>query len=145
MTWLLDTNTCIYLLTGNQPDYQHNILARLDTLPRNERPLISSVVLSELQYGVRKSRWRKANQALLDEFLLDFDVNDYGASAAIFYGELRISLEKRGQPIGPMDMMIGPMDMMIAAHALALDATLVTHNTREFARVKSLRLVDWTG
>ena len=138
MAWLLDTNTCIYLLTGNQPDYQHNILARLDTLPRNERPLISSVVLSELQYGVRKSRWRKANQALLDEFLLDFDVSDYGASAAVFYGERRTSLEKRGQPIGPMDM-------MIAAHALALDATLVTHNTREFARVKGLRLEDWTG
>jgi len=138
MAWLLDTNTCIYLLTGNQPDYQRNILARLDALPRNERPLISSVVLSELQYGVRKSRWRKANQALLDEFLLDFDMSDYGAGAAVFYGELRTGLEKRGQPIGPMDM-------MIAAHALALDATLVTHNTREFARVKGLRLEDWTG
>ncbi|MCL5060874.1 MAG: type II toxin-antitoxin system VapC family toxin [Candidatus Thermoplasmatota archaeon] len=138
MVWLLDTNTCIYLLTGKHPDYQRNILARLDALPRNERPVISSVVLSELQYGVRKSRWRKANQALLDEFLLDFNVSDYSASAAIFYGELRTDLEKRGQPIGPMDM-------MIAAHALALDATLVTHNTREFARVKGLRLEDWAG
>ena len=137
MAWLLDTNTCIYLLTGNQPDYQRNILARLDALPRNERPLISSVVVSELQYGVRKSRWRKTNQALLDEFLLDFDVSDYGANAAVFYGELCTGLEKRGRPIGPMDM-------MIAAHALALDATLVTHNTREFARVKGLRLEDWT-
>ncbi len=138
MVYLLDTNTCIYLLTGNQPDYQRNILARLDTLPRNERPVISTVVLSELQYGVRKSRWRKANQTLLDEFLLDFDVNDYGASAAVFYGELRTDLEKRGQPIGSMDM-------MIAAHALSLDATLVTHNTREFRRVKGLRLEDWAG
>jgi tRNA(fMet)-specific endonuclease VapC len=137
MTWLLDTNTCIYLLTGNQLDFQRNILAKLDALPRNERPLISSVVLSELHYGVRKSRWRKTNQALLDEFLLDFDAIDYGASAAVFYGELRTALEKRGQPIGPMDM-------MIAAHALALDAALVTHNTREFTRVKGLRLEDWT-
>mgnify|MGYP006385446697 FL=1 len=138
MAWLLDTNTCIYLLTGNQPDYQRNILARLDALPRNERPLVSSVVLSELQYGVRKSRWRKANQALLDEFMLDFDVSDYDASAAVFYGELRTDLEKRGKPIGPMDM-------MIAAHALSLDATLVTHNTREFAQVKGLRLEDWAS
>lgn len=136
MAWLLDTNTCIYLLTGNQPDYQRNILARLDALPRNERPLISSVVLSELQYGIRKSRWRKANQALLDEFLLDFDLSDYGARAAVFYGELRTDLEKRGKSIGPMDM-------MIAAHALSLDASLVTHNTREFARIKGLRLEDW--
>jgi tRNA(fMet)-specific endonuclease VapC len=138
MAWLLDTNTCIYLLTGKQPDYQRNILARLDALPRNERPVISSVVLSELQYGIRKSRWRKANQALLDAFLLDFNLSDYGAGAAVFYGELRTALEKRGQPIGPMDM-------MIAAHALALDATLVTHNTREFARVKGLRLEDWAN
>jgi tRNA(fMet)-specific endonuclease VapC len=138
MAWLLDTNTCIYLLTGKQPDYQRNILAKLDALPRNERPMISSVVLSELQCGVRQSRWRKANQALLEEFLLDFDESDYDASAAVFYGELRTNLEKRGQPIGPLDM-------MIAAHALALDATLVTHNTREFARVKGLRQEDWAG
>jgi tRNA(fMet)-specific endonuclease VapC len=138
MVYLLDTNTCIYLLTGRQPDYQRSILARLDALQRNERPVISTVVLSELQYGVRKSRWRKANQALLDEFLLDFDVNGYGATAAIFYGELRADLEKRGQPIGPMDM-------MIAAHALSLEATLVTQNTREFRRVKALRLEDWAA
>ncbi|MEQ1593409.1 MAG: PIN domain-containing protein, partial [Thiobacillus sp.] len=111
---------------------------RLEALPRNERPVISTVVLSELQYGVRKSRWRKANQALLDEFLLDFDVNDYGASTAVFYCELRTDLEKRGQPIGSMDM-------MVAAHALSLGATLVTHNTREFKRVKGLRLEDWAG
>ena len=128
MAWLLDTNTCIYLLTGKHPDYQRNILARLDSLPRNERPAISSVVLSELQYGVRKSRWRKANQTLLDEFLLDFDLIDYGTGVAIFYGDLRADLEKRGKPIGPMDM-------MIAAHALSLGATLVTHNTKEFSRV----------
>lgn len=138
MPWLLDTNTCIYLLTGKQPDYQRNILARLDALPRDERPVISSVVLSELRYGVRKSRWRKANQMLLDEFLLDFDVNDYGSSATIFYAELRTDLERRGQPIGPLDM-------MIAAHALSLGATLVTHNIREFAKVKGLRLEDWVG
>lgn len=138
MAWLLDTNTCIYLLTGKQPDYQRRILARLDALPRDERPVISAVVLSELRYGVRKSRWRKANLALLDEFLLDFNVSDYGAHAALLYGDLRADLEKRGQPIGPMDM-------MIAAHALALDATLVTHNSREFARVKGLRLEDWVG
>jgi tRNA(fMet)-specific endonuclease VapC len=138
VTWLLDTNTCIYLLAGKRPDYQRRILARLDALPRNERPVISAVVLSELRYGVRKSRWRKANLALLDEFLLDFDVRDYGARAAAHYGDLRADLERRGQ-------LIGPMDMMIAAHALALDATLVTHNTREFARVRGLQLEDWVG
>jgi tRNA(fMet)-specific endonuclease VapC len=51
---------------------------------------------------------------------------------------LRADLEKRGQSIGPLDM-------LIAAQALSLDATLVTHNTREFARVKGLRVEDWAG
>ena len=136
MRYLLDTDTCIYLLTGNQPTYQQNILARLDALPRNERPVISTITLSELRFGIHKSRWRKANQTLLEKFLLDFNVHAYSADATVFYGELRTDLEKRGQPIGPMDM-------MIAAHALSLDATLVTHNTREFARVKGLRIADW--
>ncbi len=93
--------------------------------------MISAVVLSELRYGVRKSRWRKANLALLDEFLLDFNVSDYGAHAALLDGVLRVDLEKRGQPIGLMDM-------MIAVHALALDATLVTHNNSEFVRVNGI-------
>jgi tRNA(fMet)-specific endonuclease VapC len=97
--------------------------------------VISTVVLSELQYGVRRSRWRKAYQ-MLGEFLLDFDA--HGASATIFYADLRTDLEKRGQSIGPMDM-------MIAAHALALGASLVTHNTRELSRVQGLELEDWAG
>jgi tRNA(fMet)-specific endonuclease VapC len=138
MAYLLDTDTCIYLLTGNQPRHQRNILVRLDALPRNERPMVSTITVSELRYGVRKSRWHKANQKLLEDFLLDFNVHGYGADATVFYGELRTDLEKRGQPIGPMDM-------MIAAHALSLDATLVTHNTREFARVKGLRIEDWAA
>jgi predicted nucleic acid-binding protein len=63
--------------------------------------MISTVVLSELRFRVRKSRWRKANQALLDEFLPDFDVIDYGASAAVFYGELRATWKNAASPSAP--------------------------------------------
>lgn len=52
------------------------------------------------------------------------------------YGSIRAALEKSGKSIGPLDL-------LIAAHALALDATLITHNTREFCRVPNLKVRDW--
>lgn len=63
---------------------------------------------------------------------------DYDESASFLYGELCADLEKRGQPIGSLDM-------MIAAHALSLDVPLVTNNTKEFERVKGLKLENWVG
>ena len=64
------------------------------------------------------------------------EVAPYDYAAAMQYGDVRASLEQKGRPIGPLDT-------LIAAHALALDAILVTHNTREFGRVKGLRIEDW--
>ena len=61
---------------------------------------------------------------------------DYDESASFLYGELCADLEKRGQPIGPLDM-------MIAAHALDLDVPLVTNNTKEFERVKGMKVENW--
>jgi tRNA(fMet)-specific endonuclease VapC len=69
---------------------------------------------------------------------LPFRIVDYDESASFLYGELRADLEKRGQPIGPLDM-------MIAAHALSLDVPLVTNNTKKFERVKGLKLENWVG
>jgi tRNA(fMet)-specific endonuclease VapC len=56
--------------------------------------------------------------------------------AARYFGQIRANLQRQGTPIGPYDL-------QIAAIALANDLTLVTHNTREFARIDGLRLVDW--
>jgi len=97
---------------------------------------LSSVVVSELSYGVRKSRWRKTNETVLQEFLLDFQIAVFDQSAAMLAGDVRARLERLGHPIGPMDT-------LIAAHALSLDATLVTHNVGEFSRVRRLKLEDW--
>ena len=77
---------------------------------------ISTITLSEFAYGVARSGRPAENASALGEFLL--------------------SLEARGSPIGPLDT-------QIAAHALALDAILVTHNRREFDRVPGLRVDDW--
>ncbi|WP_298268109.1 PIN domain-containing protein, partial [Geobacter sp.] len=65
------------------------------------------------------------------------EVVAYDEAAARAYGDIRAALEKAGTPIGSMDM-------LIAAHAVSLGIPLVTNNTREFSRVPSLNLVDWT-
>jgi predicted nucleic acid-binding protein len=76
--------------------------------------------------------------AALAEFLLALEIASFDSDAAASYGQLRASLEKCGTPIGPLDTLIG-------AHAAALDVTLVTHNTREFSRIDTLRREDWTN
>lgn len=138
MNYMLDTNTCIYLMTDRHPLRQTRILARLETLAPDDKLVLSSVVLFELSYGAQKGRWRKANLALLEEFLLDFIVVPFDEKAAHTGGTIRTELEKKGRPIGPMDT-------LIAAHAVSLGNPLVTHNLGEFSRVPRLKVEDWAG
>ena len=133
MTFMLDSDICIYLLAGRDAEKRANIMARQP----DEQMLLSALVVAELRFGVAKSQWHKVNEALLNKFLLDFHVQPFDAAAAAFYGNLRAVLEKKGTPIGPLDN-------LIAAHAVSLGATLVTHNTREFSRVPGLQRADWT-
>ncbi len=131
MNYLLDTNICIYLIKRKPPE----VLQRFLQLSPGS-VFISSVTTSELYYGAQKSQRVQTNLEALNHFLLSFRIVDYDESASFLYGELRADLEKRGQPIGPLDM-------MIAAHALSLDVPLVTNNTKEFERVKGLKLENW--
>ncbi|MBS4096213.1 MAG: type II toxin-antitoxin system VapC family toxin [Sulfuricella sp.] len=138
MNFMLDTNTCIYLMTDRHPQRQARILARIDELGGDDNLVLSSLVVFELSYGAQKGRWRKANMALLGEFLLDFLVVPFDEAAAHRAGTVRSELESSGLPIGPLDT-------LIAAHALSLGIPLVTHNVREFARVTGLSVEDWAG
>ena len=138
MNYMLDTNTCIYLMTDRHPERQSRILARLDKLAPDESLILSSIVTFELSYGAQKGRWRKSNLALLEEFLLDFIVSPFDEKAAHIGGTIRTELEKKGSPIGPMDTLIG-------AHAISLDIPLVTHNVGEFSRVPRLKVENWAG
>lgn len=135
MSYLLDTNICIYLIDRRTPHWQH--IAEQLIAVQEERVLLSAFTVAELRYGVTKSSHAAKNQIALDTFLADFEVAAFDAVAATVYGPLRAGLESKGKPIGPLDI-------LIAAHAVSLSATLVTHNTREFSRVPSLRLADWT-
>ncbi len=131
MKIMLDTNICIALIK-RKPAY---VLQKLQTYAAGE-VCISSITLAELRFGASKSQNFAKNHATLDEFLLPLDIANFDEAATRRYGELRSNLEKQGTPIGALDT-------LIAAHALSLDLTLVTHNTREFNCVTGLRVEDW--
>ena len=125
---VLDTYT--YIINAKPPE----VLVRFRQYRLGEVGLCS-VVATELAYGVAKSRSAR-NKAALEMFLAPLEILPFDTKAVWAYGALRANLERQGQPIGALDA-------MIAAHALSLDAPLVTHNTREFERVPGLRLENW--
>jgi len=131
MKLMLDTNICIYIIK-QQPVA---VLQRFIEYQIGDIG-ISSITLSELRYGVAKSTHQEKNAKALDEFIIPLEVVSFDEEAAHVYGEIRATLEKAGTTIGAMDM-------LIAAHAVSLGIPLVTNNTREFARISSLNVIDW--
>jgi len=97
----------------------------------------ASTGTSELWHGVEGSARKEQNRAALQKFLLPLDIQPYDDNAAQAYGKVRAILGKNGRGVGSMDL-------LIAAHALSLEATLVTHNLREFRQVPGLTVEDWT-
>ncbi len=133
MKYLLDTNTCIYLIRQSSSAVRR----RLEAHPI-EDVAISAITLGELQYGVARSRAPETNQAALDQFLVPLTVLPFDARAAAIFGSIRAALEGQGRTIGPYDL-------LIAACALSTETTVVTNNLREFARVPGLLVEDWTA
>lgn len=132
MKYMLDTNICIYLIKQKPP----KVLKHFKSHSIGDIG-ISSITLAELRYGVAKSQHVEKNRQALDEFILPLEIEDFNEKAADEYGVVRADLERAGKPIGSMDMLIG-------AHVLALGATLVTNNTKEFKQVQNLKVVDWS-
>ena len=131
MRWMLDTNTCIYVMKHHPPQVQ----ARLRRVAIGEVG-ISAIVLAELRFGVEKSRRRDENTAALTDFLSFCLVLDWPQQATERYARIRNTLEAQGTPIGSNDL-------LIAAHALHLGCTLVTNNVEEFRRVSGLDIDNW--
>ena len=132
ITFMLDTNICIYIIK-KKPE---QVLRRLKNTRISDIG-VSSITLSELEYGAAKSSRPDQNKIALVQFLAPLEILSYDDIAAQEYGKIRESLERQGTPIGSMDL-------LIAAHALSLNCTLVTNNEREFSRVASLRIENWT-
>jgi tRNA(fMet)-specific endonuclease VapC len=134
MGYLLDTNVCIALINGTSEPVRKRFSKAAET---GQQAWVSSVSLYELWYGVAKSVQTEANAVRLKMFLGGaLRVLEFGEEDARYAGEIRSSLERMSRPIGTYDL-------LIAGQALSRKLTLVTANTKEFARVKSLVWEDW--
>ena len=131
MRFMLDTNIIAYA-KNNRPE---TVLKRL-MQHSPEDYCISSITLAELEFGVYNSARPEQNQLALVTFLARIKVVPFDADTAREYGIIRADLTRKGT-------LIGANDLLIAAHARALDVTLVTNNTREFERVDGLKLENW--
>jgi tRNA(fMet)-specific endonuclease VapC len=129
--YLLDTNTASYIIKGNMP----HVRERLLKVPLSQIS-ISAVTEAELLFGAAHLPEAVRLKTAVDEFLLRVDRLPWDSVAAQQYARLRAVLERDGAAMGNLDL-------MIAAHALATDAVLVTHD-RAFRRVKDLLIEDWT-
>ena len=130
---LLDTNICIYIIKRKPNEVLHHF--------QQYHPGdigISSITLAELQYGVAKSHAQQSNSEALSEFLIPIEILPFDESATQAYGSIRTLLERQGN-------IIGAMDLLIAAHAVSLDAILVTNNVKEFERVPNLKIENWVN
>lgn len=131
MTYMLDTNICIYAIK-NKPE---QVLQQLKAnLPHGL--CISAITLAELEHGVEKSASPEKNTVALMQFLAIMDVLPFDDAVVSEYGKICAYLQKRGTPIGTMDM-------LIAGHAKAEGLILVTNNVREFERVPDLEIENW--
>ena len=130
MKYMLDTNICIYAIK-----HKPEIVIKRFLAHNPDEMCISAITYGELMHGVEKSQSTEKNRIALALFLSP--ILEFGAEAAEEYGRIGADLEKKGTPIGSMDL-------LIAAHAKAEQLIIVTNNTREFKRVEGLPVEDWT-
>jgi tRNA(fMet)-specific endonuclease VapC len=130
--YLLDINAASYVIKGNIP----RIRERLLKVPMAQLA-ISAVTEAELLFGVARKPEAVRLKVAVQEFLLRVEALPWDSKAAWHYADVRATPERHGKPMGNLDM-------MIAAHALAVDAILVT-NDRTFRRLGKLKVEDWTN
>ncbi|HEY2070626.1 MAG TPA: type II toxin-antitoxin system VapC family toxin [Rhizomicrobium sp.] len=130
MIYMLDTN-----IVSDAIRNPHGSTAMRVLQAGVDRVCTSIIVAAEIRFGIVR-REASGLAIRLDEFFTQIEVMPFQQPADIFYAEIRTDLERSGK-------LIGPNDLLIAAHALALDCTLVTDNTKEFSRVSGLKIENW--
>ena len=131
LKYMLDTNICIYIIK-HRPE-----AVTLRFMEHEPGEIcISSITYAELMHGAEKSSIPERNRLAVSLFLSPITVLDYDAAAAEEYGRVRADLERKGTPIGPLDM-------LIAGHAKSRSLILITNNTLEFIRVEGLSVENW--
>ncbi|MDB5820280.1 MAG: hypothetical protein JWQ11_3920 [Rhizobacter sp.] len=128
---MLDTDICAFVLRRSSP----SLLKRLQATPLAQQ-VMSVVTYAELLFGIQLSMKKKANQTAVDALVHHLAVLDWPREAAKHYAEIRADLKKKAT-------MIGSNDLLIAANARSLDSTVVTNNTKDFSRIKGLKIDNW--
>lgn len=131
MKYMLDTNTCIYAIKNKTDQIIDKMRERI-----SEGICISSISFAELEHEMERSLYPDKNQLMLLKFLVPIEIVPFDSKAAMKYGKIKADLEKEGNTIGTMDM-------MISAHALSEDMAIVTSNVEEFERVPGLKVENW--
>lgn len=130
--YLLDTNIVSYFVKGIHP----GLHGRMRLAMQAQDIAISAITRAEVRYGQQLMAANDKRRVRIDLLMQDLPVMPWNTAAADMYGEIAALLKRQGTPIGGMDT-------QIAAHALAEDLILVTHNTRHFEKVPGLKLEDW--
>jgi tRNA(fMet)-specific endonuclease VapC len=130
VSYLLDTNICVYAIKR-----WPTVIDRLHALSPDD-VAVSAVTLAELWFGARKSSKPVPTRRNVDAFLLPFAVIPFDPAAADSYAEIRLELERAGQPIGERDL-------LIASTAHSRGFAVVTHNVSEFGRISGITVEDW--
>ena len=147
MIYLLDTDMLIFMVRGlkstRRPAQRQRAQELVEHCRRNQAAGdsvgLSAVTVSELEFGARNGGQYESEIAAVHKLLMPFDIYDYDSvDCPLHYGRSRHELQTKG-------VTIGSMDLLIAAHALALDATLVSNNLAHFARVADLKTVNWVN
>ena len=128
---MLDTDICIYIIKRKPK----SALERLEMLQPGQLTM-SAITFAELMNGAKKSQHIESNISKLNELAELIEIYPFDQKAAVFYGDVRSALEKKGKTIGSNDL-------LIAAHALSLNLILVTNNEKEFKRVDGLKIENW--
>jgi len=129
--YLLDTNIVIYCIK----EKPHNVILKLKK-KRKDDIYISSITIAELEFGIENSKFPERNRVSLIEFLSIFTILPFDDKDAAEYGKIRMFLKKKGQ-------IIGPMDLLLASQAKARSMILVTNNVKEFKRIPEIEIENW--
>lgn len=129
--YLLDTNTVSQLIKAHPQATQRLVAVPVHSV------CISAITAGELAFGLAKRPQATALKLAVEAFLRRVDVLPWDAEVALTYGPLRAHLQANGTPLAPLDT-------QIAAHALHVQATLVS-NDQAFKQVAGLVLADWTA
>lgn len=132
MKYMLDTNIASFYIKGKSA-----LLDKKMAMVNPNELCISMITQAELYYGLEKANNPVRLTHLVEKFLSQITILDWGDNASRHYAIIRADLEKQGK-------VIGNMDMLISAHALAENLTIITNNVGEFSRVKGLVVQDWT-